>query len=118
MRLIASAAVAVAAIAASGCSSYHPAALSATPHGPAALHDRAATDRSLQQRYPLKADIAESRFPQGAHVPAARPAGQDWGVNSQPGWSTTPLGREAERRTIARDMPHASVTPWGTVKGH
>lgn len=119
MKPFAIAAIALAASSLAGCGgAYHPVSLSTAPFGVTAAHSRIVADQALKERYPAGADAAESRFPAGAVTPAARPAGHDWGVKSVPGWSTTALGREAERKTIARDMPHAAVSPWGTVKGH
>lgn len=117
MKNLAKAAVTAAALATAGCSSYHPASLSEFPYGVAAARDRAVADPSLGERYPSGADVAENSFPQGAHAPVQRPAGQAMEAGRHEGWSTTSLGREAERKSIARDIPHAVVVPEGTAKG-
>jgi hypothetical protein len=118
MNRLALAAAAAAALSAAGCTSYHPSSLSHAPYGPSAVHGRVVADPSLAQRYPVRADIAEARYPEGARTPLPRPAGEAWGVAAKPGYVQTPLERAAERRSIARDLPHASVTPWGTAKGY
>jgi len=117
-RSLLAAAVAAATLAVSGCGSYRPAALSASPYGIAAARD-AIGDRSLKERYTLSRDPAAFNYPAGADVPPARPASERWGVqNPSSPWLVTPLEREAERKSIARDLPHASVSPWGTAQGY
>lgn len=38
-----------------------------------------------------------------------------WGSPQTAGWTTSPQVREAERKSIARDMPYASVTAQGKI---
>lgn len=112
------AALAAATLATAGCGSYRPAALSATPYGLNAARD-AVLDGSLKDRYPSARDAAAYNYPDGADVPPARPASERWGAGPQPSaWLSRPVDREAERKSIARDMPYAAVSPWGEAQGH
>lgn len=46
------------------------------------------------------------------------PAGdgtRHWGSPQTAGWTTSPQVREAEQKSIARDMPFASVTAQGKI---
>lgn len=115
MRNYVMSAIAAAVLTASGCSAYHPSALAPEPYGPTALHDRIVADPNLQSRFPIGADVAEANYPEGALAPQPRPANAAWGIRTKPGWFMSRLDREAERRTIERDAPYATVSPAGTV---
>lgn len=112
------AAAACVAILASACSPYHHSQIGHAPSGVASTVSRAVDDPSLAQRYPARTDIAHSPFPEGSLAPAARHPAEAWGVPARQGWKLTPLEREAEKRTIARGLPHAAVEPWGPAAGH
>lgn len=46
------------------------------------------------------------------------PAGvgsRQWGQPQSAGWTTSPQVREAEQKSISRDMPYASVTAQGRI---
>jgi hypothetical protein len=49
----------------------------------------------------------ESSFAHTGGMPSAKP--------QRTGWFTSPQVREAERKSIARDIPHGVITPTGTV---
>jgi len=114
--VVVTSALMAAVVSLTGCGIYHPVSLGHNPYGPAAAAQRIGTDRSLDERYPAPADISEMPFPQGAAAPLPQPAGRAWGVDRRGRWALTPLERQAERKSIARDLPHAVVSPWGTVR--
>jgi hypothetical protein len=49
-----------------------------------------------------------SIYPSGDHMPR-------WGQPQQAGWTVSPQVREAERKSITKDMPYASVTASGSI---
>lgn len=51
-----------------------------------------------------------SIYPSTSHPDSA-----NWGKPQKAGWTTSPQIREAEEKSIARDMPYASVTAAGTI---
>lgn len=109
--------LAAASVAASGCSSYSPGGFAASMGLPSARD--ALADGSLKERYPDSRDPSFYRYPDGASAPPARPAAQgSSGSASFAPWILRPLDREAERKSIARDSPYASVSPSGTASGY
>jgi hypothetical protein len=46
---------------------------------------------------------------------ASHPDASSWGQSQRAGWTTSPQVREAEEKSIARDMPYASVTASGQI---
>lgn len=51
-----------------------------------------------------------SIYPSSSHPDSA-----NWGQQQRSGWTTSPQIREAERKSISRDMPFASVTASGSI---
>jgi hypothetical protein len=51
-----------------------------------------------------------STYPSASHPDSAR-----WGQPQKAGWATSPQIREAEEKSIARDMPYAAVTAAGAI---
>lgn len=51
-----------------------------------------------------------SIYPSNSH-----PGSASWGQPQRSGWITGPQIREAEEKSIARDMPYASVTAAGKI---
>ncbi|MNU37037.1 hypothetical protein D3C71_256650 [compost metagenome] len=51
-----------------------------------------------------------SIYPSTSHPDSA-----NWGQPQKAGWATSPQIREAEEKSIARDMPYASVTAAGAI---
>lgn len=49
------------------------------------------------------------------HPSASHPDAASWGQPQRSGWITSPQIREAEEKSIARDMPYASVTASGNI---
>ena len=54
-----------------------------------------------------QAGTVESSFARTGGMPSAAP--------QRSGWTTSPQIREAERKSLARDIPHGVVSPSGTV---
>lgn len=46
---------------------------------------------------------------------ASHPDSATWGQPQRAGWTTSPQIREAEEKSIARDMPYATVTASGAI---
>lgn len=70
-------------------------------------------------RFPLSLMVAASTLMLascGSIYPStSHPDSAGWGQQQRAGWSTSPQIREAEEKSIARDMPYASVTASGNI---
>ncbi|NTF17501.1 hypothetical protein G6L37_03745 [Agrobacterium rubi] len=77
-------------------------------------HSRQRARTVIRASVPLFATLmlasCGSTYPSASHPDSA-----SWGQPQRAGWTTSPQIREAEEKSIARDMPYASVTASGKI---